>query len=129
MLSTIKMAKYYELGENDVLLTVFTDSMELYESRLREMHAEVGEYKIQDAARHYDRYLLGESTDNLEDLTYYARRRVHNLKYYTWVEQQGKSYEEIMDQWYDKDYWTEFQGQVDEIDDLITEFNDRVGLL
>jgi len=90
MLSTIKMAKYYELSENDVLLTVFTDSMELYESRLREMHAEVGEYTIQDAAGHYNRYLLGESTDNLEELTYFSRRRVHNLKYYTWVEQQAK---------------------------------------
>jgi cysteine synthase len=129
MLSTIKMAKYYELSENDVLLTVFTDSMELYESRLREMHAEVGEYTLQDAAGHYNRYLLGESTDNLEELTYFSRRRVHNLKYYTWVEQQGKTYEEIMDQWYEKDYWTEIQGQVDEIDNLINEFNDRVRLL
>ncbi len=129
MLSTIKMAKYYECGENDVLLTVFTDSMELYESRLREMHAETGEYQYQDAARHFDRYIMGESTDNLEELTHYSRRRVHNLKYYTWVEQQGKTYEEIMDQWYEKNYWTDIQGQVDDIDDLITEFNNRVGLL
>jgi len=89
----------------------------------------LGEYTLQDAAGHYNRYLLGESTDNLEELTYFSRRRVHNLKYYTWVEQQGKTYEEIMDQWYEKDYWTEIQGQVDEIDNLITEFNDRVGLL
>ena len=30
MLSAIKFAKYYELGPNDVVLTVLTDSMELY---------------------------------------------------------------------------------------------------
>jgi isocitrate dehydrogenase kinase/phosphatase len=54
---------------------------------------------------------------------------VHNLKYYTWVEQQGRTYEELMAQWYDPDYWTGYQSQVDEIDNLITEFNDRVGLV
>ena len=44
---------------------------------------------------------------------------IHNLKYYTWVEQQGKTYEEIQAQWYDPDYWTGIHGQVDEIDALI----------
>ena len=34
ILSAIKFAKYYELGENDVVLTVLTDSMELYGSRI-----------------------------------------------------------------------------------------------
>ena len=46
-------------------------------------------------------------------MTYQDKRRVHNLKYYTWVEQQGKSYEEIQDQWYDPDYWTGYQSQVE----------------
>jgi hypothetical protein len=63
------------------------------------------------------------------ELTYTDRRRVHNLKYYTWVEQQGKTYEEIQAQWYDSEYWTSFQGQADEIDALIEEFNGRVGLI
>ena len=31
----------------------------------------------------------------MQELSYYDRKRIHNLKYYTWVEQQGKSYEEI----------------------------------
>jgi cysteine synthase len=128
MLSAVKFAKYYELGEHDVVLTVLTDSMELYGSRLKEMHAEFGEYSQTDAAEHYARYLQGESTDNMIELTYADRRRVHNLKYFTWVEQQGRTYEEIQRQWYDKDYWTSFQGQADEIDALIEEFNGRVGL-
>ena len=44
VLSAIKFAKYYELGENDIVLTVLTDSMQLYQSRLQEMHAEFGAY-------------------------------------------------------------------------------------
>jgi hypothetical protein len=72
---------------------------------------------------------MGETTDNMLELNYQDRKRVHNLKYYTWVEQQGRTYEEIMEQWYDKDYWTGFQSQISEIDEYITEFNDRVGLL
>jgi cysteine synthase len=127
-LSAIKFAKYYELGENDVVMTVLTDSMELYGSRLKEMHQESGEYKETDAAADFARYLHGQSTDNLLELRYEDRRRVHNLKYFTWVEQQGKTYEEINQQWYDGDYWTDVQKQTGEIDALITEFNDRVGL-
>jgi cysteine synthase A len=129
VLSAIKFAKYYELGENDIVLTVLTDSMELYGSRLVEMHQEFGEYTASDAAEHCARYLLGQSTDNLLELSYTDRRRVHNLKYFTWVEQQGKEYKEIMDMWYERDYWKGVQGQVGEIDALINEFNDRVGLI
>ena len=50
MLSAIKMAKWYEWGEGDVVVTVLTDSMELYGSRLRELTAERGEYTARDAA-------------------------------------------------------------------------------
>jgi cysteine synthase len=129
LVSTIKFAKYYELGEHDVALTILTDSMELYGSRLEEMHAESGEYTELDAAAHYARYLQGISTDNLLELSYVDQRRIHNLKYFTWVEQQGKTYEEIMSQWYDPDYWTGVQGQVGAIDALIENFNARAGLL
>ena len=129
VLSAIKFSKYYELGENDIVLTILTDSMELYGSRLKEMSQESGEYSERDAAAHFDRYLLGQSTDNLLELRYTDRRRVHNLKYFTWVEQQGKTYEEINQQWYQPDYWTSVQCQVSEIDALIEEFNAEVGLL
>jgi len=129
LLSAIKFAKYYELGEEDIVLTVLTDSMELYGSRIRELRQEKGELSEVQAAAAFSRYLLGEGTDNLIELTYQEKRRVHNLKYYTWVEQQGKTYEEILDQWYGPAYWTDIQGQVDEIDDLIIEFNQRTGLL
>jgi cysteine synthase len=128
MLSAIKFAKYYEMGSNDIVLTILTDSMELYESRLREMNLEFGKYRELDAAAHFARYLQGVSTDNMLELSYVDRRRVHNLKYFTWVEQQGKTYEEIVAQWYDEEYWTGVQEQVPEIDKLIEEFNMQVGM-
>jgi cysteine synthase len=129
LLSSIKFAKYYEMGEEDVVVTILTDSMELYQSRLKEMHAEYGKYSEVDAAAHHARYLMGESTDNTLELRYTERKRVHNLKYYTWVEQQGKTYEEIQAQWYDPDYWTRVQKLVPEIDALIEDFNAKVTAL
>ncbi len=128
VLTAIKAAKYYEMGEEDIMLTVLTDSMDLYQSRLQEMHEEHGEYTTVDAAADFARWLHGQTTDNMLELRYTDRRRVHQLKYFTWVEQQGRTYEEIQAQWYDRDYWTRFQEQIPEIDALIEEFNARVGL-
>jgi len=129
LLSSIKFAKYNELGKNDIVLTVLTDSMELYQSRLKEMHAEMGQYSPKDAARDDGQWLKGQTTDHMEELTYYGKKRIHNLKYYTWVEQQGKTYEEILAQWDDPEYWLELQQQVPQIDAVIDEFNAKVGLL
>jgi cysteine synthase len=129
VLASIKMAKWYELGEQDVILTVWTDSMELYQSRLQELNAAHGPYTETDAAADYHRYLLGQGTDTMIELTYPDRKRIHNLKYFTWVEQQGKTYEEIQAQWYDRDYWHSFQQQIPEMDALITQFNEMTGLL
>jgi cysteine synthase len=128
VLSSIKFARWYELDENDLVLTVFTDSMELYDSRLRELHAEHGQYSEVDAAADYHRHLLGCTVDYVQELGYWDRKAIHNLKYYTWVEQQGKTYEEIQAQWYDADYWSSIHNQIDEIDALIEQFNAMVGL-
>jgi cysteine synthase A len=129
VLSAIKMAKYYEMDEHDIVLTILTDSMELYGSRIVEMRQELGQYTESQAAGDFARYMLGVTTDNMIEMTYADRKRVHNLKYFTWVEQQGKSYHEIQDQWYQPDYWTDIQAQVPEIDALIDEFNEDAGLL
>jgi cysteine synthase len=128
VLSCIKAAKYYEMDKNDIMLTVLTDSMDLYQSRIHEMHEEFGQYSEKDAAADFARYLHGQSTDNMLELRYTDRRRIHNLKYYTWVEQQGRTYEEIQDQWYNPNYFTDIQKQADQIDELIVEFNHEVGL-
>jgi cysteine synthase A len=129
VLSAIKFARYYEMDEHDIILTILTDSMELYGSRLQEMQQVMGEYTQTDAAGDFAQYLHGQAIDNMIELSYPERRRVHNLKYFTWVEQQGRTYAEIMAQWYNRNYWAEIQKQADEIDALIEEFNAEVGII
>jgi hypothetical protein len=126
MLMAIKFAKWYELTGNDVVMTLGTDSMEMYGSRLAEMSAERGEFTALDAAGTYHQYLMGQSLAHIQELDYYEAKRIHNLKYYTWVEQQGKTYDEIQAQWYDPDYWTGIQAMADPIDELIESFNARI---
>lgn len=128
MLSAIKMAKYYELEEDQVIFTVLTDSSAMYTTRLAEQTALHGPFTMDDAARTYGGPLMAQGIDNALELGYYDRLRVHNLKYYTWVEQQGKTYEEIKAQWYDRGYWDEMPGDIGKIDELLTSFNDEVGL-
>jgi cysteine synthase A len=125
----IKFAKYFELGSEAVILTVLTDSMELYQSRLREMQEQNGEYTEAQAARDFAVHLQHLGVDYVTELRYIDKRRVHNLKYYTWVEQQGKTYDEIMDQWNSPEYWTDIQGQTEDIDRLIEDFNQKSGLI
>jgi cysteine synthase len=129
LVTAIKFARYYELGENDIVMTVLTDSMEMYASRLVELNRERGEFTDSDAAAAYARHIEGLAIDHMEELTYYGRRRIHNLKYYTWVEQQGKTYDEIQRQWYDDDYWNGIPACANQIDTLIEEFNAKTGLL
>ncbi|MCC7145445.1 MAG: pyridoxal-phosphate dependent enzyme [Phycisphaeraceae bacterium] len=129
LLSAIKFAKWFELDEHDVVLTVLTDSMELYQSRLVELGQKHGPYDELDAAGDFHHYLLGCGTEHVRELDYPQRLGIHNLKYFTWVEQQGKTVRELQAQWYDRDYWAATAGQVAEIDELIEQFNGRTGLL
>lgn len=128
VLGLIKMAKYYELTEKDVLLTVATDSAEMYQSRIAELD-EIETYNHDLAVRDYWHNLKSMKTDNMEEFTYWSRKRVHNLKYYTWVEQQGRSLEELNAQWYDDNYWHNIHNQVDAIDALTEAFNKASGVL
>ncbi len=50
LLSAIKFAKYMELKKRDMVITVLTDSMELYGTRLEEMRRAHGPYTRLDAA-------------------------------------------------------------------------------
>lgn len=129
LIAAIKYARYYELNDKDIVLTVFTDSMELYGSRQRELNEERGEYGERDAIKDFE-LLQDISIDNMLELTHYERKRIHNLKYYTWIEQQGKELDELNAQWFNhREYWSSVHVLAPEIDELIIEFNDRVGLL
>lgn len=125
LLAAIKQAKYFEYDENDVIFTIFTDSAEMYLSRVEEQTAEKGAYTTLQSALDFEGVLKAQSWDNFMELTYKDKKRIHNLKYYTWVEQQGKTYEEILRQW-EPEYWHEtFEENLDEIDAAITAFNAR----
>ena len=129
LIASIKFARYFEMGDRDIVMTVLTDSMEMYASRLHELNEEHGEFTEKHAAGVFAQYLRGLAIDNMEELSYYGRRRIHNLKYYTWVEQQGKTFEEIQQQWFDENYWQSISRCTEQIDALIEEFNAKTGLL
>jgi len=126
IVAAAKMARYVELDEDDVVLTVLTDSMDLYGSRLAELREAYGELSDADAERIAYRHIEGLRPDALIETTYRDRRRIHNLKYYTWVEQQGMQSDELTRQWYDKRYWQAIQQQAETIDAMIAEFNAEV---
>ncbi|MDI6640860.1 MAG: pyridoxal-phosphate dependent enzyme [Elusimicrobiota bacterium] len=127
LVSAIKLVKYFELNEKDVVFTSFTDSVDLYQSRLKELTEERGKYTEKDAIIDFERYLKGVTIDFMQELSYYDKKRLHNLKYYTWVEQQGKTVEELNELWTD-DFWEKIFSLASEWDKLITEFNNQVGI-
>ena len=91
LLAAVKAAKYYDLDGNDVIFTVFTDSMQLYQSRLAELREQKGDYREKTAVADFAGALAHQSTDNFRELSYADRKALHNLKYFTWVEQQGRT--------------------------------------
>ncbi|HUU83323.1 MAG TPA: pyridoxal-phosphate dependent enzyme [Phycisphaerae bacterium] len=128
LVAAIKTAQYYEMGSRDVLFTCLTDSTELYASRVAELREARGPYRPSDAALHFARYIEGIGTDHLRELSFRDRKTLHNFKYFTWVEQQGRDVEELRRLW-DPDFWTETFAQVTEWEPLIEQFNERTGLL
>ena len=128
VLCCIKMAKYYELTEHDVVATVLTDSAAMYGSRIQELAEQYGPYDGTAAAVDHALHLLGLRTDSMAELNYQDRKRVHNLKYYTWVEQQGRTAQELNDLWYGT-VWDDVHRQADQLDALINAFNEEAGVL
>ena len=124
VLACIKMAKYYELTERDILGTVLTDTSVLYRSRVEELAAAGGPYSVTRAAMDHAAGMLGIRTDYVRELTYPERKQIHNLKYYTWVEQQGHTAEELNRLWYDPEgTWESVHRDIGRLDELIQEFN------
>ena len=124
LVASIKAARYYDMDSRDVVFTPLTDSMQLYASRLGEMQAMYGAYTPRIADQHFGRYLQGIATDHLRELTYADRKALHNFRYFTWVEQQGRTSAELRQLW-DEDFWHAVFSQevVDEWDRLIDAFN------
>jgi hypothetical protein len=128
LLAAVKTARYYELDENDLLLTCLTDSVELYHTRLAELRSDAGEYTEIQAHVDFERFLLGATSDHLRELRHTERKALHNLKYFTWVEQQGKTVEELDALW-NPSFWDDQAALIPEWDREIQAFNKDTGVL
>lgn len=129
LLAAIKFAKYNELTEDDYVVSIATDSLQLYASRLMELEQERGLYSAFQAERDIE-HLHSITHTHTKELSYYDKKAIHNLKYFTWVEQQGKSVQELNSQWYDHEsYWTNTFQQVQDLDARIQDFNALTGLV
>jgi cysteine synthase len=129
ILSAIKTAKHFDMTGDDVLLTIATDSAEMYGSRLEELTEERGKYTVLQAAKDHEKCMLGTTPDYMKDLTYDDQKAIHNLKYFTWIEQQEKDVEDLRQLWDDRHIWPNIFSQPARWDEMINEFNDRTGLL
>lgn len=114
VLGALKTAKYYEFGKNDVIVTIATDSLERYHSVMAEMTQTYGPMDEAEATARAHIF-LDQKTDWMKEGTHDVRRQWHNLKYYTWVEQQGKTVEELNAQ-LDQDWWHGEQQKIEGID-------------
>jgi hypothetical protein len=114
VLAGIKAARHCGLGPHELVMTVATDGFDRYPSVLRRLDAERGPMTA-DAARRRVAILRGQKGDWILEGTRAARRRWHNQKYFTWVEQQGKRVEELRAQ-EDAGFWLEQQERAHEVD-------------
>ena len=123
-IGAIKTAKFYGMGGDDVIVTVATDAMERYGSVMATMRERHGPLDEATATAIVDGVFHRAATDWVMEGSREARERWHNLKYYTWVEQQGKSVAEL-DAQRDPAWWIGHQEQVAEIDKRLLEQRGR----
>ena len=129
LLAAIKTARWFELGSDDVIMTLATDAADMYQSRLAELTTAHGAYDQRRGGRDLDACLLGQRTDNFKELTYPDRKAIHNLKYYTWIEQQQHELEDLNALWDDAGLWARIFAQPARWDEMIDEFNRETGVL
>ncbi len=129
VLAAIKVARRLELGRDQMLVTVATDSAALYASeREKTLAARYPDgFDQVSAAEVFAEHLLGAGTDHVLELDHQTRRRIFNLGYFTWVEQQGIPLAEFDDRKHQR-FWTDLHSLLPEWDRLIDEFNARSGV-
>ncbi len=130
IIAAIKIAKHLELDAADVIVTIATDTAMLYASERRSYLARhyPGGFDEVNAGEIFGHHLQGIADDHLIELTHTGRRRIFNLGYYTWVEQQGVPVEDF-DRRKDAAFWTDLQASIPAWDRLIADFNADTGAL
>ncbi len=124
LLASIKLARRLQLGPDDVVLTVATDSAELYHSeRAARVDADPG----WDPAAVFDEHLGSVNDDHLLELTDVDRRRIFNLGYFTWVEQRGVPLHQFEARRHQA-FWRGLRDLMAQWDEMIEEFNGRTGV-
>lgn len=127
--AAIKLARYMDYGPDDVVMTIATDSARLYATELQgaERKFYPSGFSAADAGGIFASCLAELSDEHVLELGQPGRRRVFNLGYYTWVEQQGVTVEDF-DSRREQSFWQGIAASVPAWDRLITEFNAEVGL-
>ena len=128
-LAAIALARARDLGRDDVVVTVATDGSEMYDAEREAYlarHHRAG-YDEAAAAAAFGRELAA-APDRVRHLacTGADRRRIFNLGYFTWVEQQGTSFEDFTARRL-PEFWDGMRHFVDDWDEMIAEFNGRTG--
>jgi hypothetical protein len=118
VLGAIKTAKFYGFGKGDLVVTVCTDAIDRYHSTLAWLTAKEGAMDETGAAIRAEGIFHRAGVDWIREGSEHARQSWHNLKYYTWVEQQGKTVEELNAQ-RDPEWWLAEQEKVAEIDRML----------
>ncbi len=128
VLAAIKVARYLDLGEDDVIMTIATDGAPLYESELPRILETRFRGKLDDraAAGAFGQFMLGANTDHLLELSHVDRARMFNLGYFTWVEQRGVSLADFEAR-RNQAFWADLGRLPARWDDLIRDLNERIG--
>ena len=129
VVAAIKLAKRFQLGPHEALLTVATDGASMYASeRARtEVRRFPGGFDRRAAGEVFARHILGASDDHLLELDRTDRNRIFNLGYFTWVEQLGVPLAEF-DARRDPAFWLGLRERIPAWDAMIEEFNRRANV-
>lgn len=120
VLGAIKTAKFMGLGKGENVVTILTDTIDRYHSVMSDLEERYGKMDRTKAAVYFNSVFKNVKLDYIQEGTVNNRDRWFNLKYYTWVEQQGKTIEELNAQ-RSQDWWREERAKVEEIDRLLKE--------
>ncbi len=129
VVAAIKLAKYFDLGPDDLVMTVATDGAMMYGTEREKAVKKYfgGTFDTLAAGEAFGEHLAGAATDHLLELTARDRDRIFNLGYYTWVEQQGVTLE-AFEARRSQTFWRNLRGTVPQWDQMIAEFNRQAGV-